>query len=208
MKAKVHPFEKHLSKPGKPYGVASAEDPQVSLVKHQFSANHLLLLLLSRIQESTNFNLSNLKFLHVILSHAFLLSKQRHLSLHLNQQLFLLKVYLPTFPVYSLCPFATTIVFCICFLSACCWVSSYTYSVFLGRELAIPFHTHSSLPFSCFFLKFHLGSAHTSHESTILSLKVQEARPPPQRYLNAKALLTSLLSCNQTYMSADHPYCL
>lgn len=31
MKAKVHPFEKHLSKPGKPYGVASAEDPQVSL---------------------------------------------------------------------------------------------------------------------------------------------------------------------------------
>lgn len=75
MKAKVHPFEKHLSKPGKPYGVASAEDPQVSLVKHQFSANHLLLLLLSRIQESTNFNLSNLKFLHVILSRAFLLSR-------------------------------------------------------------------------------------------------------------------------------------
>lgn len=55
-------------------------------------------------------------------------------------------------------------------------------------------------PFLSFILEFHLGSAHRSHESTNLVPKVQDSRPAPQRYLNAKALWSSVLSHNQTLM--------
>lgn len=61
--------------------------------------------------------------------------------------------------------------------------------------------------FLAFFLNF-IWNLHTQATSPLFWHPKCRKPGHLQRYLNAKALLTSLLSCNQTYMSADHPYCL